>query len=87
MKQVDITELTRRIEAIGRASPLAPRLKHVKVEAADDGAGNEYLRVILGMDKPDTLTWEIVGPLVNAIQDDVLEIDDRFPTVYFPDAA
>jgi hypothetical protein len=87
MKQVEITELTRRIEAIGKASPLASRLKQVTVEPADDGAGNEYLRVILGMDKPDTLTWELVKPLVNAIQDDVLEIDDRFPAVYFPDAA
>jgi hypothetical protein len=87
MKQVEITELTRRIEAIGRASPLASRLKQVTVEPADDGAGNLYLRVILRMDDPDTLTWETVRPLVNAIQDDVIEIDDRFPSVYFPDAA
>ncbi len=87
MKQLEITELTQRIEAIGKASPLASRLKHVKVEAADDGAGTEYLRVILRMERPDTLTWDIVKPLVNAIQDDVLDIDDRFPAVYFPDAA
>jgi hypothetical protein len=87
MKQLDITELAQRIEAIGKASALAPRLKQVQVEPADDGAGNAYLRVILRMDKPDTLTWAEVKPLVNAIEDDVLEIDDRFPTVYFPDAA
>jgi len=87
MKQIEITELTRRIEAIGKASSLASRLMQVKVEPADDGAGNEYRRVILRMDEPDTLTWESVAPLVNSIQDDVLEIDDRFPSVYFPDAA
>jgi hypothetical protein len=87
MKQVEITELTQRIEAIGKASPLAKRLKQVQVEPADDGAGNAYLRVILRMDRPDTLTWDDVKPLVNAIEDDVLEIDDRFPSVFFPDAA
>jgi hypothetical protein len=87
MKQIEITELTQRIEAIGKAFALAQRLKQVQVEPADDGAGNSYLRVILRMDDPDTLTWDAVKPLVNAIEDDVLEIDDRFPTVYFPDAA
>jgi hypothetical protein len=87
MKQTEITELTRRIEAIGKASALAPRLRHVEVEPADDGLGGTFLRVTLQVDRPETLEWDDVKPLVTAIEDDVLEIDDRFPSVFFPDAA
>ena len=87
MKQVEIAELERRIEAIGKDSALAPRLKGVEVEPAEDGLGGTFLRVTLTMDHPETLEWHDVKPLVTAIEDDVLEIDDRFPSVYFPDAA
>ena len=87
MRQVDVAELQRRISEIGRASSLGPRLRQVVVEPADDGVGGEFLRVSLTLDHPERLEWPEVKPLVTAIWDSVLAVDDRIPSVRFPDAA
>ena len=87
MKQVEVAELRRRISEIGQASSLGPRLRRVAVEPADDGVGGEFLRVSLTVDHPERLDWPEVKPLVTAIWDSVLAVDDRIPSIRFPDAA
>ncbi len=87
MKQAKVAELQRRISEIGRASSLGPRLRQVAVEPADDGVGGEFLRVSLTVDHPERLDWPEVEPLVSAIWDSVQAVDDRIPSIRFPDAA
>jgi hypothetical protein len=87
MKQAETTELKRRIEAIGRASPLGSRLRHVDVEADEDGEGGSFLRVSLQLEHPETLNWDEVEPLVRSIEESVAAVDERFPSVRFADAA
>ncbi len=85
MKHAPVADLTRIIQQISRGSDFGPRFHGVIVEPADDGLGGEFLRVSLRFDKTRDLTWETVKPLVTAIEDAVLEIDERFPSVRFPD--
>jgi hypothetical protein len=87
MKQAELTELQRRIEAVSKASALGARVKHVEVEADEDGEGDPVLRVSLQVEQPESLDWDEVEPLVRSIEESVAAIDERFPSVYFADAA
>jgi hypothetical protein len=57
------------------------------VEAEADPEGDTFLRVSLELDRTDDLEWDNVEPLVRSIEDAVAAVDDRFPSVYFADAA
>jgi hypothetical protein len=87
MKQADIAVLQRSIEKISRSSALGTRIRRVGVEAEADPEGDTFLRVSLELDRTDDLEWDNVEPLVCSIEDAVAAVDDRFPSVYFADAA
>ncbi len=88
MTYAALPELKRRVEAVTRKSNLASRIRQVEIEAEEDvQAGAAYLRVSLQLDHTDDLEWDKVEPLVRSIEESVAAIDERFPSVYFADAA
>ncbi len=86
MKQADIETIKQIVETLGKASTLGGELKQVEVEPSDNGLGGDFLRVSLHLEHPERITWANVADLVRSIEDSVLAIDDRFPSVRFPDA-
>jgi hypothetical protein len=87
MKQAEISEIKRLIESLSRDSWLGADLKQVDVEPSEDGLGGDFLRVDLHVGHPERVEWKNVAGLIRSIEDAVLDIDDRFPSVHFPDAA
>ena len=87
MKQAEISELQHLIEAVARNSNLAPRIRQVEIDTDPDSDGGAFLRVSLQLDHTDDLEWDMVEPLVRSIEDSVAAVDERFPSVYFADAA
>lgn len=87
MKQADLAELERRIEAISKNSAFGSRVKQVEVEADEDGEGGAFLRVLLHLDHSEGLDWDQVEPLVRSIEESVAAVDERFPSIRFADAA
>ena len=87
MKQASVADLARRIKEVSKSSPLGPRVHQVEVEAEDSVEGGAFLRVLLRFDHPDDLDWAQAEPLVRSIEDAVAELDERFASVRFADAA
>ena len=83
----ELPELARRIEALARKSTLGGRIQRVGVEEDVDPEGASFLRVSLQLDHTDDLEWDSVKSLVRSIEDSVAAVDERFPSVYFADAA
>jgi hypothetical protein len=82
-----LPDLKKRIEAIARRSDLGSRIRNVDIDADEDPLGGAFLRVSFVLDQTNDLEWDSVEPLVRSIEDSVAEVDERFPSVYFADAA
>jgi hypothetical protein len=87
MKTSDLSDLRTRIAKIARGSRIGARVKDVVVEADDYGDGTDFLRVVVQLQNIDSVKVEEVQPLVEAIETAVAELDDRFPSVRFAEAA
>jgi hypothetical protein len=85
MKQTELNDLTRIVEDLSRTTTIGQPVRRVEVEPSDDGLGGTFLRVSLHVEHPEQLTWDLVKPLVTSIEDRLLDVDDRFPSVHFPD--
>lgn len=83
----DLTELQKHIAKLVRASPIGGRVRNVSVEAEDEGAGGPFLRVIVEMADLENLAEGEAEPVVRSIENAVEELDERFPSVRFADAA
>ena len=82
-----LSSVEKQVEAAIQSSPLRDRLVGFQVEADDDRAGWEFLRVTLqvkslkGVDDADLVTVR------DAIEHAIIETDERFPSVRFSTAA
>jgi hypothetical protein len=73
-------------EAIG-TSAVGERLRNVVVEADTDETGSDFLRIVLETMPLDGVSDEDLEAVVRSIEIDLSEVDDRFPSVRFSDAA
>jgi hypothetical protein len=87
MKQAEFSVLKKRVEDVTHDSPVGGRIKNIVIEADDDGTGSDFLRVILETASLDDVNVEDLIPVVESIETALLELDDRFPSVRFADAA
>ncbi len=87
MKLANLTELRGLIFEIAKRSQVGERVQDVTVEADDYGEGTEYLRVQVQLENLENVRSNDVDPLVQSIEERVAEIDDRFPSVRFSEAA
>jgi hypothetical protein len=85
MKHADLSELRDRIVDLARDTAVGKLVESVAVEADEDDGG--FLRVIFQMKDIEKVKAEEVQPLVRSIEDLVAEVDERFPSVRFAEAA
>jgi hypothetical protein len=83
----ELMELRRRIEEVVRSAKKVGRLvQSVDVEAAD-ADGSDFLRVVVQVRDIQKLKTDDVLPLLKSIEASVAEVDERFPSVRFAEAA
>ncbi|HTT80295.1 MAG TPA: hypothetical protein VMF86_11505 [Stellaceae bacterium] len=85
--QVDLDTLRQRVIDATQKSPLAAHVENVTIEADRDAEGADFLRVILQIKdrgNPDEADFE---SLLEKIERAVGDVDDRYPSVRFSDAA
>lgn len=87
MRQADFSELKKRVLEVTHDSPVGERIKNVILEADRDDDGSDFLRVILEVSSLDEVEDSDLVPVIESIETAILDVDDRFPSVRFADAA
>lgn len=87
MMQTDLSKLRSRVEEVAQRSALADRLDGVTLEADRDNEGSDFLRVIIELKQLDAVRDEDLVGLMDAVEEAVSALDDRFPSVRFAEAA
>ena len=85
--QADILTLKDRVFTATQKSPLAQHVKDVVLEADQDDEGGDFIRIILEVESLDKAKEADLEALIESIEKTVGDIDDRFPSVRFADAA
>jgi hypothetical protein len=84
--QADLADIERWATDLARRV-VGKRLRGVQVLTAQDRDGDEVLRVVIEASALDEVSDDALITLIEQIEDTVVEKDDRFPTVYFAEAA
>jgi hypothetical protein len=87
MQRTDLSRLKERISEVAAQSALAGRLKDIVLEADRDNEGGDFLRVILRIKSLDRANHKDLEELAASIENAVGDVDERFPSVRFADAA
>jgi hypothetical protein len=87
MKQANLSQIKESIQDTVRKSALGNRLKDVTLEADHDDFGSDFLRVLVEIDSFEGVTDENMEALTASIENTVSDLDERFPSVRFADAA
>ena len=85
--QTDLETLKRVVDETARKSPVGHKVKSVELEPASSGEGDEYLRVMIRLKSTKEADYPELAKLIKAIEDAVGELDERYPSVRFPDPA
>jgi len=84
--QADVQTLKRAVLVAADRTALNGLIENIELEPAQDEWGSDFLRVKLRMKHLDGIDDLELVNLKRAIQDDVGDIDERFPSVRFSDA-
>ena len=85
--QTDLETLRQVVIDTAKKSPVGENVQDVSLEPAQDSEGGEYLRVMIRMKSIDGADRPMRVKLIEFIEDAVGELDERYPSVRFPDAA
>ena len=84
MAQADLSELRRRVLDIVGRSPVSPSLKDVSITANGYDDTADFLDVAIELEALDDVPDEILLRLIVDIENELIPIDQRFPSVRFP---
>jgi hypothetical protein len=85
--QADFDVLRQRINDAVHESALSKLVNDIVIEADQDEQGDDFLRITLGLQSSHRVRATDLTKLVREIRTVVGDVDDRFPTVRFADAA
>lgn len=85
--QADFQVIRERVLDVTRASPIGERLLDVVLEGDRDDEGADFLRIILQVKSLDGVSDDQMAAVVESIEKVVSDLDERFPSVRFADAA
>jgi hypothetical protein len=85
--QTELATLKELIIETARKSPVGEKVEGVDLESDRDDDGVDFLRVMIRLKSFDEADYPALANLIEAIEDAVGEIDERYPSVRFPDAA
>lgn len=87
MKRAELSQLKDVITALARGSQVGSRILSIDVGAEDTLDTGAFLRVLVTLDDLTDLEPENVEPLIESIEQGVAQIDERYPSVRFTEAA
>lgn len=85
--QADLDTLRERVLDAARRSPVWAQVEDIDLEPDRDNDGTDFLRVVVrlrDLDRPEDSRFE---ELLETIEQVVGDIDERYPSVRFADAA
>jgi hypothetical protein len=85
--QADFSTLKKRVVEVMRKSLVGERVRDVLLEADRDDEGTDFLRITLEVRPLDGVSDADIEALVESIEKTVGDVDERFPSVRFADAA
>jgi hypothetical protein len=85
--QTDLETLRQVVIDTAKKSPVGEKMERVDIESAQDSEGDEFLRVMIRLKNIDEADRPTLVTLIESIEDAVGELDERYPSVRFPDAA
>jgi hypothetical protein len=85
--QADLDTLKKQVLDTTRTSPVGKNVEAVDLESDSDNEGTNFLRVILHIKDGGKAEDSDLLALIEAIEDAVGAIDERYPSVRFADAA
>lgn len=86
-RRTDLDTIRATVNEIVAASPIARHVVGVALVPDTDGDGDEYIRVEISLRAQARANDRDVIRLIEAIEIAVGEVDERFASVRFPDAA
>ena len=87
MKTANIDDLTERVRRLLNASKLKDLVRGVSIEPAESTDDSEVLRVRIKVAHSEKMSSRDASELIDRIVDDLWTLDDRFPSVWFDEAA
>lgn len=87
MTTTSIDELTQRVRALLADSDFKDLVRDVRIEPALSEDDWEVLRVFLQVTDSKKVQVQKASKLIRRTVDSILEVDDRFPSVRFAEAA
>lgn len=87
MARADIDLLKSTISDLVSRSPVARHATNVSLEADRYEITGDFLRVVVELDTLDGIRDNELIDLIEAIEDSVRQLDERYPSVHFLDAA
>ena len=87
MATASIEDLMERVRLLLEQSSLRDAFRGVAIEPAHTYGDDEVLRVYIQVAEPDRIPTEDAVAVSRQVVDDLSELDDRFPSVRFAEAA
>jgi hypothetical protein len=87
MQRSDLSTLKKRISEVAKKSAVAGGVRDIVLEADKDMEGGDFLRVILKIKSLERVSRDDLVALTESIEDAVGDVDERFPSVRFSEAA
>jgi hypothetical protein len=85
--RTELSNLEIRVRNAIRTSAVGEHLRNVVVEADRDDEGTDFLRIVLEMTGLEEVSDDDMESVMRSIESTLSEVDERFPSVRFSDAA
>lgn len=85
--EASLDELRDRVRATAAASSLSDQVQEISLEPGSDDDGSEFLRILIELKRIEKAPQTELLLLLEAIEEEIAGLDDRYPSVRFSEAA
>ena len=87
MRLAELSELETLASDVAKKSAVASHIHGVSLEADQTEFGGDFLRVVFSVQNIGDIADEELLDLMHSVQDALSDVDERFPSVRFAEAA
>lgn len=87
MCRANLDDLRERVDTILKGTTLRDHVAGIEIRPGSDNDGSEFLRVILRFYRLGSVNRDELRKATDTIEDDLLRLDERFPSVRVSEAA
>jgi hypothetical protein len=84
---IELSELKKSVLTLVESGPLAEAVDMVDIEPDSDDTGTEFLRVIISVKPTDKNIDDQLEVLLEDLESHIAQVDERYASVRFQDAA